>query len=159
MQYRNHIRRAIYQSSTTMLIGVFMPIDRMSSSRVGGYGHSFSEKHQRTPDSMPQGASASSSSSWKTIETLKSLPNEFPTSKFGQSHVDKPIGLLQRKIELQDKGYSTNNIDKTYKESMNDLYQATATGQSRSSNEADRNRLTNWSDRVLETNKDIPFLK
>ncbi|GAA0255821.1 MULTISPECIES: hypothetical protein [Pseudomonas] len=136
-----------------------MPIDRMSSSRVGGYGHSFAEKHQRTPDSMPQGASASSSSSWKTIETLKSLPTDFPTSKFGQSHVDKPIGLLQRKIELQDKGYSTKNVDNAYKESMNDLYQATAKGQSSSSNEVDRNRLTNWSDRVLETNKDVPFLK
>ena len=42
---------------------------------------------------------------------------------------------------------------------MNDLYQATAKGQRSSPNETDRNRLTNWSDRILETNKDMPFLK
>lgn len=107
---------------------------------------------------MPQGASAASSGSWKTIETLKSLPTDFPATNFDRSSVDRPIGLLQRKIELQDKGLPTKNIDNAYKESMNQLYQATSKSQSTSSNETDRNRLSNWSDKLLETNKNTPFL-
>jgi len=133
--------------------------DRTSSSRTGGYGHSYSEKHGRTPDNMPPGASAASTNSWKIIDTLRDLPNTYPTSQFDQNSVAKPIGLKQRQIELQDKGYSTKNIDKTYKESMNDLYQATAKAQGSPPNEIERNRLTNWSDKVLETNQYSPFLK
>ena len=135
-----------------------MPIDRMSHSRAGGYGHSFAEKHQRTPEYTSQGRSSSSSSSWKTIETLSSLPKDFPTSAVSQSHLDRPIGLLQRKIELQNKGLPTENIDKAYEESMNNLYQQTSTAQLQAPDEKDRNRLSNWSDKILETNKDIPFL-
>ncbi len=41
---------------------------------------------------------------------------------------------------------------------MNQLYQATSKSQSTSSNETDRNRLSNWSDKLLETNKNTPFL-
>ncbi|MCX4064171.1 hypothetical protein OR626_08055 [Pseudomonas sp. S1Bt30] len=150
----------VYLNTKTLSLKteLIMPIDRMSSSRDGGYGHSFAVKHQRTPDSMPQGSSAASSGSWKTIETLKSLPTDFPATNFDRSSVDRPIGLLQRKIELQDKGLPTKNIDNAYKESMNQLYQATSKSQSTSSNETDRNRLSNWSDKLLETNKNTPFL-
>ncbi|AZF01283.1 hypothetical protein C4J95_3838 [Pseudomonas orientalis] len=119
-----------------------MPIDRMSPSRAGGYGHSFAEKHQRTPEYTTPGASSASSSSWKTVETLRSLPKDFPTS-VSQNHLDKPIGLLQRKIELQDKGRPTENVDKAYKESMNTLYQETSTAQRQAPDEKDRNRLSN----------------
>ncbi|MBA1428551.1 hypothetical protein IFT37_11095 [Pseudomonas fluorescens] len=135
-----------------------MPIDRMSYSRAGGYGHSFAEKHQRTPEYTTPGASSASSSSWKTIETLRSLPKDFPTSAVSQNHLDKPIGLLQRKIELQDKGRPTENVDKAYKESMNTLYQKNSTAQSQAADETTRNRLINRSDKILETNKDTPFL-
>lgn len=134
-----------------------MPIDRMSSSRVGGYGHSFAEKHQRTPEQAPQGASASSSS-WRTIETLKKLPTDFPTSTIKQSSLDRPIGLLQRKIELESKGGSTKNIDQSYKDSMKDLYKETSSAQSKASNETDRNRASNWSDAIIGTNKDTPYM-
>lgn len=135
-----------------------MPIDRMSYSRAGGYGHSFAEKHQRTPEYTTPGASSSSSGSWKTVETLKSLPKDFPTRAVSQSHLDRPIGLMQRKIELQNKGLPAENVDKAYKESMNALYQETSTAQSQAPDEKDRNRLSNWSDKILETNKDTPFL-
>lgn len=134
-----------------------MPIDRMSSSRVGGYGHSFAEKHQRTPEQAPQGASASSSS-WKTIEALSSLSTNFPTSAIKQSSLDRPIGLLQRKIELESKGGSTKNIDQSYKDSMKDLYKETSSAQSKASNETDRNRASNWSDVIIGTNKDTPYM-
>ncbi len=135
-----------------------MPIDRMSSSRVGGYGHSFAEKHQRTPEYTSQGASAPSSSSWKTLETLKKLPTDFPTSVVNQSSLDRPIGLLQRKIELEGKGGSTKNVDQAYKDSINNLYQETSKAQSKAPDEKDRNRLTNWSDQILQTNQYTPFL-
>ncbi|CRM55900.1 MULTISPECIES: hypothetical protein [Pseudomonas] len=135
-----------------------MPIDRMSYSRAGGYGHSFAQKHQRTPEYTSQGASSSSDSSWKTIETLRSLPKTFPTSTVSQSHLDKPIGLLQRKIELQNKGLPTENVDAAYKESMHDLYKETATAQKHAPDEMDRNRTSNWSNKILETNKDSPFV-
>jgi hypothetical protein len=121
----------------------------MSSSRVGGYGHSFAEKHQRTPEQAPQGASASSND-WKTFEALKKLPTDFPTSAIKQSSLDRPIGLLQRKIELESKGGSTKNIDQAYQTSMNNLYSKTSSAQSKAPNETDRNRASNWSDVVLE---------
>ncbi len=41
---------------------------------------------------------------------------------------------------------------------MNNLHQDTSTAQSQPPNETDRNRLSNWSDKILETNKDTPFL-
>ncbi len=129
----------------------------MSSSRVGGYGHSFAEKHQRTPEQAPQGASASSSS-WKTIETLRSLSTNFPTSAVDNKLVKYPIGLLQRKLELESKGGSTKNIDQSYKDSMKDLYKETSSAQSKASNETDRNRLSNWSDAIIGTNKDTPYM-
>jgi len=135
-----------------------MPIDRMSSSRVGGYGHSFAQKHQRTPEYTSQNAGSSSASSWKTIDTLKKLPTDFPTSAISQGLLDKPVGLLQRKIELEGKGGSTKNVDQAYKESMTELYGATSNAQNHPQNEQDRNRLSNWNDKILETNKDIPFL-
>lgn len=135
-----------------------MPIDRMSSSRAGGYGHSFAEKHQRTPDNAPQAASGSSSNSWKTIDTLKSLPTDFPTSVVSQRTLDRPIGLLQRRIELESKGGSTKSLDQSYKETMNNLYKESAHGQGYAPDEKDRNRLSNWSDKIISTNKDSNFL-
>ncbi|AZE95866.1 hypothetical protein C4J96_3767 [Pseudomonas orientalis] len=135
-----------------------MPIDRMSPSRAGGYGHSFAEKHQRTPEYTTPGASSTSSSSWKTIETLKSLPKEFPTSAISQIHSDRPIGLLQRKIELQNKSLPTENVDKIFKESMHDFYKETTTVQRHAPDEMDRNRASNWSDKILGTNKDTRFV-
>jgi hypothetical protein len=130
----------------------------MSSSRVGGYGHSFAEKHQRTPETMPQGASGSSAGSWKTIDTLKSLPKDFPTSAVSQKSLDKPVGLLQRRIELESKGSSTKTLDQDYKSAMKDLYKETAHGQRHAPDEKDRNRLSNWSDKIIGTNKDSAFL-
>jgi hypothetical protein len=129
----------------------------MSSSRVAGYGHSFAVKLQRTPEQAPQGASAPSSD-WKTVEALRSLPTKFPTSAIKQDSLDRPIGFLQRKIELESKGGSTKNIDQSYKDSMKDLYKETSSAQSKASNETDRNRLSNWNDTIIGTNKDTPYM-
>ncbi len=41
---------------------------------------------------------------------------------------------------------------------MNNLHQDTSTTRSQAPNKTDRNHLGTWSDKILETNKDTPFL-
>lgn len=159
-----------------------MPIDRFSPHRVATYGeHSFSNKTQSMapvkPSESSWGATSASprhqerEKAQKVLNTLDSLPKVFPQNAVDRQLLDRPAGLLERRITLLDRSETTtdptqkfriNNALKAnqehYKGSMQDLHKESAHGQLHNPSEQNRNRLSNWSDILLNTNKDISFL-